>query len=84
MYSGNYIIPSDNRELQPGGKVSQRSGYYIIPSDNRELQLLQSGGKPGAYYIIPSDNRELQRRIRLINIKPYCTKSLARRLAPVT
>ena len=34
----NYIIPSDNRELQLPAVCPERCQNYIIPSDNRELQ----------------------------------------------
>ena len=36
----NYIIPSDNRELQPFPVSCGFKFDYIIPSDNRELQQL--------------------------------------------
>ena len=42
MKRKNYIIPSDNRELQRIIAVIKRWRNYIIPSDNRELQRVHS------------------------------------------
>ena len=57
----DYIIPSDNRELQRVPSRLEQCLYYIIPSDNRELQPTPLQQIATFYYIIPSDNRELQR-----------------------
>ena len=70
----NYTIPSDNRELQPGGVKDGDFIHYTIPSDNRELQRNTKYELKCDDYTIPSDNRELQlvKGIpALISIIPY-------------